>query len=935
MSLSPSSESDPAAPRGVPGALPTADLAPTGRAKCIGCETPIPAKSIRIAVERQIDTGRFVTAGAGYLHPACVATWASREEKDLAELIAKVKAHSALPELPAPFGSAPAESVPAAALEAAAKKEAVLAQKLPPFDGLTEKVIRDLAKKLDKVFDPNGFKHSDLLEKAGVAWDRRHALFWYLTEHQLVASEKNSGMLHQLVESLDKAPRGVVVPLLGRLNATIRDLYRSYEQGTLILPRWVRTFDALAVHALRTEPEALEAAMETLPADIRLGVTFVRGRSGMPISEDDRTAIFKQLVQLALTQDAAVYFDINVVKGDQVERAFELNGPANLPRLAALFIADEEKWAKALEAGLARGTWTTVAQVAAGLRRVPLDKLVTLVGKRDYLDRDPGTLFAILDARSDSIADVLQSARALPSDYQAGSRRILRELLLVWGLSRRAARGEVVLTELANELQLELLADSLREAARHPLRDGYLAVMRALPRADALELARRQLATEYRHHDGLPILAVHFDAGLLREFVDRAAKDHYLRLESMLLIGEPALPVLVEAYKETPNGKDAKEAKARDAVLAPLIAILGQQTGPLSATEQAAVTALGEVVVDCCDDQKYWSSERRDATERLLKRLPPAQRRELVSARLQQATNVDRPYRFVALDEDRGYRIAATRVLASRAATLTDEGNFETAVRAFGPEAPAIFAEALGKELGTPTLLRRLESTLGSGYAEFAAARGLTRKSWIENLRDMCAEAEGGRQRIYLLEPPYRVEDCGLEPRPGSWSRLGGAGVGGVPVPKRKNGEPLEHVLTIDLTEAPELAARYKDARALALYVPDPRGGEDYEDSELVPIPQSETAATAPSDGEPLFVLPIDVPSAIFDSSDARSNPVLAEVRKAIFNRSGWALGAPMWIQEPEGDDDLVMQLSEGLGINVGDCGSLYVFDYEIVMQSH
>lgn len=929
MSLSPDSESDSAAPRGKPGALPTADLAPTGRAKCIGCETAIPARSIRIAVERQIDTGRFVTNGAGYLHPACVAAWASREDKDLAELIAQVKAHSALPELPAPFGSAAAEPVPAAALAAAAKKEAVLAQELPPFDGMTEKAIRDLAKKLDKVFDPNGFKHSDLLEKAGVAWGRRHALFWYLTEHQLVASEKNSGMLRQLVESLGEAPKGVVVPLLGRLTATIRDLYRSYEQGTLILPRWVRDFDALAVHALRAEREALEAAMDTLPADIRLGVAFVRGRSGLPIAEDDRKAIFKQLVQVALTQDAAVYFDINVVKGDQVERAFELNGPALLPRLAALFIAGEEAWAKALEAGLARGTWTTVAQVAAGLRRVPLDKLVALVGKRDYLDRDPGALFAVLDARGDSIEDVLQSALALPSDYQGGSRRILRELLLVWGLSRRAARAEAVATELASELQLELLPDSLREPARHPLRDGYLAVMRALPRADALALARRQLTIEYRHHSGLPILAAHFDAGLLREFVDRAAKDHYLRLESMLLIGEAALPVLVEAYHEM------QDVKARDTVLAPLIALLGQQDGPLSATEQAAVTALGAGVVDCCDEQSYWSSERRDATERLLKRLPPAQRREYVSARLQQATNVDRPYRFVALDEDRAYRVAATRVLASRAATLTDEGNFETAVRAFGPGAPAIFAEALGKDLGTPTLLRRLESTLGSGYAELAAARGLTRKSWLENLRDMCTEAGGGHQRIYLLEPPYRMEGCGLEPRPGSWSRLGGAGVGGVPVPKRKNGEPLEHVLTIDLTEAPELAARYKDARALALYVPDPRSGEDYGDSELVAIPQSATAATTPSDGEPLFVLPVDVPRAIFDRRDARSNPVLGEVRKAIFNRSGWALGAPMWIQEPEGDDDLVMQLSEGLGINVGDCGSLYVFDYAIVMQSH
>ena len=81
-------------------ALPTADLAPTSRAKCIQCEAAIEKGSVRIAVEREIDRGGFVTTGAGYLHPACVEAWAG---EDLDALVASVKENSALPALPAPF----------------------------------------------------------------------------------------------------------------------------------------------------------------------------------------------------------------------------------------------------------------------------------------------------------------------------------------------------------------------------------------------------------------------------------------------------------------------------------------------------------------------------------------------------------------------------------------------------------------------------------------------------------------------------------------------------------------------------------------------------------------------------------------------------------------------------------------------------------------
>ena len=84
--------------RGKPGGFPYADKAPTGRAKCIQCQQPIEKDSIRVAVEREIETGGMVTKAARYMHPACVAAnlEASGEDKDA--LIEGVRANSRLQE---------------------------------------------------------------------------------------------------------------------------------------------------------------------------------------------------------------------------------------------------------------------------------------------------------------------------------------------------------------------------------------------------------------------------------------------------------------------------------------------------------------------------------------------------------------------------------------------------------------------------------------------------------------------------------------------------------------------------------------------------------------------------------------------------------------------------------------------------------------------
>jgi hypothetical protein len=62
-----------------PASFPYADRAATGRSKCIVCHEPIAKGELRVAIEREIDTGMMQTKGAGYMHPACAPAWLEGE----------------------------------------------------------------------------------------------------------------------------------------------------------------------------------------------------------------------------------------------------------------------------------------------------------------------------------------------------------------------------------------------------------------------------------------------------------------------------------------------------------------------------------------------------------------------------------------------------------------------------------------------------------------------------------------------------------------------------------------------------------------------------------------------------------------------------------------------------------------------------------------
>jgi poly [ADP-ribose] polymerase len=74
-----------------PTTFPYAERAPTGRSTCMVCSEAIAKGELRVAVEREVDTGSFVTKGAGYLHPACSLEHVG---EDIETFFGKLKASS-------------------------------------------------------------------------------------------------------------------------------------------------------------------------------------------------------------------------------------------------------------------------------------------------------------------------------------------------------------------------------------------------------------------------------------------------------------------------------------------------------------------------------------------------------------------------------------------------------------------------------------------------------------------------------------------------------------------------------------------------------------------------------------------------------------------------------------------------------------------------
>lgn len=272
---------------------------------------------------------------------------------------------------------------------------------------------------------------------------------------------------------------------------------------------------------------------------------------------------------------------------------------------------------------------------------------------------------------------------------------------------------------------------------------------------------------------------------------------------------------------------------------------------------------------------------------------------------------------------------AAVRRYARLVARGRDSGDMWDHARKLGDLGPRFgpaLATALAGETLSDSFFERLERSVDADV--LAHVRDAVGTNVLDLVQEMRALADGGpTTRVYVLSPGEGA--VGL-------ARIGGKppGFSTEDVPRHR-GRKLAHAFTVDLARVPELAARYPGARTLTVWVQ--AYSEDTPRAQaLIPRTDAELSAIPGEGGEALDLLALDVPTAIFDEAP---NERAAYARRLLYQRPGFLLGGPLWLQMgPSGlDPAFVGQYDERIApsVNLGDAGICYSFTDRAEWQCH
>lgn len=774
-----------------------------------------------------------------------------------------------------------------------------------PFEDLDAAAVAAIVGRIAKLKNLDGDDVYDVLERAvGSEYDsapngggrpRDARLLIHLLEHDLLPATM------PVVEALAKLGRREPpvaalkgwVKLLKRLPQKLSKYLPKNVMVRPLLPEWDSGMQVLAGHALLHEREALLAALPSLPGSVKTGVAFLLALSGVEIDADCRRAV---LAGLLAVEDGGQFDDWP----PRVETWTVKCSPMPRAELLARFGTPEE----------------IQALRAPPQDRKPLAEFLApyCTAEKLYAMREKwSSLLQKLTARGDSAEAVFAFARTLDSH---GDARELRSELLNFALTHI----KEVTVEHLNEVRFVQHLNKYEPVFAAVPRQVALAYVRARLDSSGLEVDRVSLAV---------VLAVHFDAELFTRYLVSTDGGHSLFVPR---IGKPALPALVAFVRQQLADKPELAVKwhalvadgAVGAAALAIMIIIGESPSPLDEAELQVLAPLGPALLQFGPSGKGASPP---IGLNMLKKLPPAQRVALLRHALPRLERPVAVFALLAAVKQQDFLLEATRRMLAKRDTLEPYDDFAEGVRAVGPE---LLAAAASEAPLSAALQSRVERALGPlQWQRFCALSQVAAPNWLEKLRAVSREeADADTTKVVLLEPAWRAAEVGLSTRAGSLSRVGGPGPVTVP---SGSGEPMDHVLTIDLAELPELASGYPGAVALSLFVQNKRAG-CYDQMQLVPLTQVPEPWPSSDQQQPLVLIPIEVPSSVF-SRRASPSPS-EELRRLLSGTSGWALGAPLGVQREPAGDDFLMQLHERLELNCGDCGAVYVFSNSAELQS-
>jgi hypothetical protein len=860
---------------------------------------------------------------------------------------------------------------------------------IPAFEDLGEKQLRGLGQQLDRLSDANGYKHGDLLRKHT---DEPEALAWHLVRHGLAAAPMQSaGLLRVLADGARRwASAADVIALLRRLPDDLGTLDRGQAakwKWTMLTPGMLANVDPLVVHAYLADPAAVLAARAELGENVRRAIDFVRLRAGEEIPADSAAEIFEFLVDRHCDSGLGGCDVPRIVDGARVER--QLQDSAAVGELAGLFAAGTA-WGEAVLEWVLRRVRefrpyvdTMCDRVMAGLRLARLADVIYLFGDGIWSAR---TLLQVLDARGDAPAQLFAAADRLAREGLApfkvaaaqvpekkeprGSSggyeddeddeedgggddedygddegeydaeldggdeeededdeieavepgpdddhvRGLAEALVIVGIERLGQQAAPA------ELDVHFTLARVYESEQAYI--GRLrGVLTRLGPARAHAVVRRVLEQRFWFGRAAAIADIHFDAGLVREVLARIDQGDYgVDVGLMAVCDAVTVPLVAEQALRAPGEKHA--AAWQEALLELL----------------ARASAAGEAWPPAWDEYIHLERVRFSSGQSkvepvlaMLGRLPLARHEQVLRTNMRRCA--EEPWRLChclradtppALMEE-----VFAAVLAERKSVKS--GTLAGSMTKLGMAPVEPLLRAFGATPAENMLMKELERALEwKAFERFKESLGRPIETKEQELRRLADALPGPKVRVYRLT---RGEDA---PGDEAVGRIGGE-PRGVASPPEHGGEPMTHVITLDLALLPELGSEYPEARALSLYLPDPDQGEAHEDGELVWTREDELGrADGSTDGAAaLIVEGFDVPAAIF-AGDVEGD--LKRVRQLLYSSSGYALGGPLWLQDgDEGlDPDFLLQFDESLcHINLGDMGVMYVFGGSISWQCH
>lgn len=833
--------------------------------------------------------------------------------------------------------------------------------KAPNFSALTDEDVDELVEAIRSASDE--YAKMDAMDPY-VSWGERRQLLWEVTRTGALPTWEEPALWGELANGLAWASSEDVVAFLRNIESYDTESHESFR----LVDFWPTVLDELAVRAYADDPEPFDEHWEEFTEEVRKGFELVLCRFGSldreAFSTDVVDALARQHVTEGLPMRALV---VREGEPEEVE-LFDHGGPRpGLYEFVEQF-GDRERWSTCiLEHTLASDRDPPFRRSHDAWRVADLEQLGELLYSGDVPPGARPELYRILvEERDDEPAELIRVAEDLSGEGYSG---IEAEMCAVAAILEWRDRGEPVPEDVDHLLSFRSIGRPTRLQSFHGLRRLVEAV-EYLPKERAIARMHERFDHRFSRLDPFPVLQVAADDEELLErafeVAEAASTEEGADFASMhpvayglALAGTSLLEEIEEAFDE------AESPLLRDTYRRAVVHALAERSKRGQGIPEKWNRFINFVDWESPETDDYnFGHFILDDLMAIIANLPEERVERIITPQLRSES--DRwPRALEAIQHHPTDELLETAFERLDAEGVPSTGGSFDWLERFLRSMPQMAQNELGSTLAessAPELHNSVQRVFGEErYSEFLdeyGGRESVETTPTERIERLAKTARGASPDLEWTTI-YLLERTGDAPNEDDRNRLRGAPIGveeeDWPYRERDESIPMEHVVTLDISELPELRDRAgSGTAAVALFACEPDFNEAWtprnDDTEVRLLGASDLAggsyegelpAGDRETGERFEVVSIEVPVEIFRDPYERNpetrDPVVEGLRDAVYQAPARAGGDPIWLREEQySTGDFLFQFDEQFAdINLGDMGVMYVFRETAFWQSH